>query len=573
MALVPTMAWAGPYDAPAGYYNSATGTGATLKGQLHDIIDNHTVYSYDAARSILQYTDQDPNNPDHMLLVYNRFSLDVSSINPGGSIPGWDGGASWNREHTWPRSRGIGTSGADNSDLHNLRPSNPSINSSRSNKSFGGAYGAQSYGAVTDFGFAMWYPGDADAGMIARQEFYMATRYDGSDPSTTDLELYDGDPNPAINGLGTLNRMLEWHYQAVPDDFELRRNHVIDTSYQHNRNPFVDRPEYVWSVFKDQVNDSQLYVGGAPAADGSSSTDVNLGQVIVGAGVPSAQNVTLNRNGMDGTYYEVTPSGDATSSVEGRYNAFAINTTGTDSASLSVGLDTDTATAGARTGTVSIDNLDVTTNFGLGHGSQDGNDTIHVSLDVLDHAEPSFSALSDLDSLVYDFGAVDQGAAFPVFEFDIYNLLSTADYTAGLDLDSILAIGDTSAFTTDLVTFADLDAGTSSTFSAMFDTSTRGEFSASYSLSFSDEDLPGASLLGDLTLTLMGRIRFDEDRRFGGRGPRGGDGEPEFGDPLAAVPEPSSFSLAALALVGCAVPYAVRRRSSGRAQKRSARNA
>ena len=26
-----------------------------------------------------------------------------------------------------------------------------------------------------------WYPGDADAGMIARQQFYMAVRYDGTE--------------------------------------------------------------------------------------------------------------------------------------------------------------------------------------------------------------------------------------------------------------------------------------------------------------------------------------------------------------------------------------------------------
>ena len=71
-----------------------------------------------------------------------------------------------------------------------------------------------------------------------------------------------------------------------------------------------------------------------------------VGAVIVGAAVPAAQNVTLHRNGNDGTYYEVTTSGAAASSVQGRYNAFAINTTGTDSESMAIGLNTSTATAG-----------------------------------------------------------------------------------------------------------------------------------------------------------------------------------------------------------------------------------
>ena len=96
------------YDPPASYYNTATGTGATLKQQLHDIIDNHTVLSYDSAHGPhLQVTDADPNQPGHMLTVYDRTSLNVAAINPGGSIPGWDSGTTWNREHTWPQSRGV----------------------------------------------------------------------------------------------------------------------------------------------------------------------------------------------------------------------------------------------------------------------------------------------------------------------------------------------------------------------------------------------------------------------------------------------------------------------------------
>ena len=177
---------AGPYDPPANYYDTATGTGATLKSQLHNIIDNHTFNSYGDARSILQITDVDPNNSDNIILVYDRVSLDVSGLISSPGIPGWDSGASWNREHTWPRSRGVGTSGDDNSDLHQLRPSDPGVNGSRSNKNFGGAFGQQPFGAVTDGG-AKWYPGDADAGMIARQEFYVAVRYDGSDSFTENL--------------------------------------------------------------------------------------------------------------------------------------------------------------------------------------------------------------------------------------------------------------------------------------------------------------------------------------------------------------------------------------------------
>ena len=49
--------------------------------------------------------------------------------------------------------------------------------------------------------------------MIAREEFYMAVRYDGTEANTTDLELFNGDPSTS-QGLGDLSRLIEWNYAA-----------------------------------------------------------------------------------------------------------------------------------------------------------------------------------------------------------------------------------------------------------------------------------------------------------------------------------------------------------------------
>lgn len=510
--LCAAVAHSGPYDPPTNYYNSATGTGSVLKSQLHNIIDGHTVRSYNAARSLLQITDQDPNDPDRMILVYNRISLDVSSINPNGSIPGWDNAATWNREHTWPRSRGVDSSGPDNSDLHQLRPSTTQVNSDRGNLNFGGAFGAQSFGTVFDGGLK-WYPGDADAGMIARQQFYMATRYDNSDSATDDLELVNG--NPGTNGttMGDLSRLVEWHYAAPPEEFELRRNDVIYDDYQGNRNPYIDRPEYVWSVFVDQQNDSQISLAGTTSnANGSSTSQLDLGRVLVGAAVPATQSVTLSKSGSDGTYFRVSTSGQASSTRVDTYNAF--RTGGSDTSTIDVGLNTNTVLAGQRFGTVTIDNLDVTTGGGAGRGANDADDAIEITLDVLNHANPSFAAGEDINSLTHDFGVVAQGSAMPSFDFELFNLESTTGFTAGLELDQILASGDIAALSTDVDLFGGaslLHAGESLAFSAAFDTSTVGDFLATYSLSFSDEDLPGASNLESLEITLMGTIEAAAD--------------------------------------------------------------
>src|SRR5436853_4138870 len=107
------IARADTYDPPANYYSTAAGSGATLKANLNNIIDGHTVVNYSAVPNALAVTDLDPNNSNNILTVYDRASVTkVYSTNP----------LLWNREHTWPRSRGIEDTGPDDSDLFNLRP-------------------------------------------------------------------------------------------------------------------------------------------------------------------------------------------------------------------------------------------------------------------------------------------------------------------------------------------------------------------------------------------------------------------------------------------------------------------
>jgi endonuclease I len=510
LVILARYANAQSYDPPANYYSTATGTGATLKQQLNNIIDGHTDIGYNAARSALQVTDADPNKPGYMITVYDRTSLNVATLGPVSGIPGWDGGVTWNREHTWPQSR-IPDGSPAASDLFNLRPALTANNGDRANYNFGGTFG-QPFGLIAASPNPYWYPGDADAGMIARQEFYMAARYDGADASTSDLEVVAGNPT-ATSGvttvLGDLNRMLEWHYLAPPTDFERRRNQIIYDSYQHNRDPFIDRPEYVWSVFVNQTNDSSLTLqGGSATAAAASTLNLDLGRVLVGATVPAAQSVVINKSGLNGTYYQVTAAGAATSTVTGRYNAFATGVAG--SKSITVGLNTTTAAAGLKSGSVTIDNLDVTTGGGTGHGANDGNDTVNVSLSVLNHANASFSGVSDVNSLTYDFGTISMGAPSPTFSFDIFNLPTTAGFTAGLDLDSIGAAGQSTLLTTDLAAFngaSTLAAGGANHFTAALNTSMAGDFSATYTLNFSDENLPGAAALGNITLTLTGVVQ------------------------------------------------------------------
>jgi len=218
-----------------GYYEGAGGLeGDLLKSFLHDLIDDHTVISYGGLRDALQDSDEDPDNPNNIILIYSGKS--VSST--------WDSGSTWNREHVWPRSHGDLGDGSNpaESDMHHVRPAHPSVNSSRSNLDFdeGGSlvnHTTDSYKDSNSF-----EPRDEVKGDVARMIFYMAVRYEGDD-SYPDLELN----NYVSNGgpyMGKLDILLKWHREDLPDEFEMNRNDVI-YSYQGNRNPFIDHPDFV----------------------------------------------------------------------------------------------------------------------------------------------------------------------------------------------------------------------------------------------------------------------------------------------------------------------------------------
>ena len=67
---------------PAGYYDSATGTGYTLKTQLHNIIDNHNDQGYDAMDGFIASYDL-----DNYYETGSNTILDPYSENPSGSDP------------------------------------------------------------------------------------------------------------------------------------------------------------------------------------------------------------------------------------------------------------------------------------------------------------------------------------------------------------------------------------------------------------------------------------------------------------------------------------------------------
>lgn len=253
LILVPASASAGQRTtaaAPAAasvsavdtYYATAEGkTGAALKTALHDIIKTQSKVTYDGVWNALKVTDQDPANSNNVILVYSGRSQSKSTN--GGGVN------DWNREHVWAKSHGdFGTATGPGTDLHHLRPEDVTVNSTRGNKDFdlGGGPVSEAPGSLTDSD--SFEPRNAVKGDVARMLLYMAVRYDGGD-GFADLEMNDKVNNGSAPLFGKISVLKQWNLQDPPDAFEQRRNQVIYDTYQHNRNPFIDHPEWVNSIW------------------------------------------------------------------------------------------------------------------------------------------------------------------------------------------------------------------------------------------------------------------------------------------------------------------------------------
>ncbi|HYO08383.1 MAG TPA: endonuclease [Tepidisphaeraceae bacterium] len=393
-----------PVYNPGNYYSTATGTGSILKANLNALIDGHTLRDYETnsvngAVPALEYLDQDPNNTANVLLVYSGVSVSKDQF-PSGSA---------NREHCWPKSYGFPTNNPAYSDLFNLRPCDSNVNSDRNNDYYdnGGTPGHVEAPLCNQVPGISWEPRPVEKGDLARSMFYMDTRYSGdsSDGNTSDLELVGaarlGEIQTGNPYMGNLDTLLKWHYQDGVNNVERRRNHLIHTNdtgvngwngtayNQGNRNPFIDHPEWVWSVFGGGNNNSQIKItGGTSSADGASVSTKTLRVMKNGAwGITT---VSLAKTGAHPTTYDVTASGSATTADAGAGQPFDYNA---QSRTVTIGMTGSTATTGARTGAITIDNTDITTG-GTGLGSGDGNDVISVVGHVVDNRVVTASAAS-----------------------------------------------------------------------------------------------------------------------------------------------------------------------------------
>lgn len=280
---------------PTGYYNTATGSGYTLKTQLHNIIKNSHdpktyasiwgLYTQDAFRdywyenngTLLDMYSENPDGPD--AYEYYGTSTQCTSDSP------LNEGDCYNREHLVPQSVFRIENVVDpiaRADAHHLPPSDGKVNAWRGDLPFGIVSGSnlnpcntggtnlpchtsnfskkgwldQTFHQDTSGNINVFEPINEFKGDIARALLYFATRYQDQiinfyNQTTSGFKVCLNGTSDQVFNNTFLNILIKWHLQDAVSAKEIVQNNAI-YSHQNNRNPFVDTPNYVCQIWPMQ---------------------------------------------------------------------------------------------------------------------------------------------------------------------------------------------------------------------------------------------------------------------------------------------------------------------------------
>lgn len=246
-------------DALLALNGSSTESGvpsSALYKELQSIMKDNQSFqtSYEGTKNLFQYTD-----------CQNSGGA-ISSFYSGLSVgPTWDN--SFNREHTWPNSKGD-LSGNGENDIMMLRPTSTSENSSRGNKAYGTTTTTQYYNPNDEGNGAYDLRGD-----VARIVLYVYVRWGCTNTGS------DYNPNGIFGADGVIESqdvLLDWIEADPVDTWELGRNDAVE-AITGTRNVFVDYPELAFDLFNETVPTNYTSPSGGTSVEGTTGTGGTTG--------------------------------------------------------------------------------------------------------------------------------------------------------------------------------------------------------------------------------------------------------------------------------------------------------
>ena len=258
-------------QAPATYYDGTAGlSGAPLKSKLMQIIsagaiDNgygglydgypttDTDHFYENDGSVLDMYSENPTGPDSYNYQHGQKKCGNYSSE----------GDCYNREHVVPQSF-FGSANPMVADINFIRPTDGKVNGMRSNYPYGTvtvpdflSKNGTKVGTSSSTGYRgpVCEPIDEFKGDIARMIFYFVTRYEDKLSGFSSGGMLG---NTTYPGLTTWERdvLLTWASQDPVSPSEIERNNAAYT-FQKNRNPYIDHPEWVQLIWGSQVADTE----------------------------------------------------------------------------------------------------------------------------------------------------------------------------------------------------------------------------------------------------------------------------------------------------------------------------
>jgi len=296
-----------PGQIPAGYYASAEGKrGEALRSALYNIIKGHNALSYNGAKDKLWSVVD--NRGGFVQCIYSGRTSTGLTADSGGM----------NAEHTWPQSRGA--EGTAKADLHHLFVTDAGWNSTRGSLRFSNVANPTSTSPIgakvnSSVGFE---PPDEYKGDVARVIFYFHIRYQ--------IALVE---NPALGGsnnsssddpMGILSHLIAWHEADAVSSFEQTRNERI-YGIQNNRNPFIDRPEFVAALFETAPPAPAVVAATDPAAPRDDESATLTAQIVSATPVSAATVQGFWRVGTSGAFATVAMTLQSGTTSNGTWRA------------------------------------------------------------------------------------------------------------------------------------------------------------------------------------------------------------------------------------------------------------
>ncbi len=233
------------------YYTTIdfTQSGSTLKNNLYNLVSKHTVVSYSNLVNV--YADSDTYIENGETYIVDIYSNNKYKMNNSGSEASKEG-VGWNKEHTVPQSW-FNKATPMVSDAFHIYPTDIYVNSRRGNLPYGevssptftSSNGCK-VGTSTALGKEVFEVANEYKGDIARVYFYMCTAYQDKCGSWGNSMFANTDYTKLSSYALTL--MKKWAKEDPVSEREILRNNGI-YKHQGNRNPYVDNPKLVESVF------------------------------------------------------------------------------------------------------------------------------------------------------------------------------------------------------------------------------------------------------------------------------------------------------------------------------------